>query len=58
LGISVKPARHVPFLRAVIAELHEADLGDLIAALEPDGRVSLIVIRSEIDRSAGGARIV
>ncbi|SHH46498.1 magnesium transporter [Bradyrhizobium erythrophlei] len=31
-----------PFLRAVVAELHEADLGDLIAALEPDDRVSLV----------------
>ena len=27
-----------PFLRAVVAELHEADLGDLIAALEPEDR--------------------
>jgi hypothetical protein len=27
---------------AVVAELHEADLGDLIAALDPDGRVSLV----------------
>ena len=32
-----------PFLRAaVVAELHEADLGDLIEALEPDDRVSLV----------------
>jgi len=31
-----------PFLRAVVAELHEADLGDLIAALEPDDRVRLV----------------
>jgi magnesium transporter len=31
-----------PFLRAVVAELHEADLGDLIAALEPEDRVSLV----------------
>src|ERR1700710_1831052 len=30
------------FLRAIVAELHEADLGDLIAALEPDDRVSLV----------------
>jgi magnesium transporter len=30
------------FLRAVVAELHEADLGDLIAALEPDDRVRLV----------------
>jgi magnesium transporter len=30
------------FLRAVVAELHEADLGDLIAALEQDDRVRLV----------------
>jgi magnesium transporter len=35
-------ADDTPFLRAVVAELHEADLGDLIAALEPDDRVSLV----------------
>ena len=35
-------AADTPFLRAVVAELHEADLGDLIAALEPDDRVSLV----------------
>jgi magnesium transporter len=29
-------------LRATVAELHEADLGDLIAALEPDDRVRLV----------------
>jgi Mg/Co/Ni transporter MgtE len=29
-------------LRRIVAELHEADLGDLIAALEPDDRVSLV----------------
>ena len=29
-------------LRAIVAELHEADLGDLIAALEPDDRVQLV----------------
>jgi magnesium transporter len=29
-------------LRAIVAELHEADLGDLIAALEPDDRVKLV----------------
>ncbi len=33
-------AADTPLLRAVVAELHEADLGDLIAALEPDDRVS------------------
>jgi magnesium transporter len=32
----------VPLLRATVAELHEADLGDLIAALEPDDRVKLV----------------
>jgi len=35
-------ADDAPFLRAVVAELHEADLGDLIAALEPDDRVQLV----------------
>jgi magnesium transporter len=35
-------AKDTPVLRAVVAELHEADLGDLIAALEPDDRVSLV----------------
>src|SRR5260370_1454099 len=35
-------AHDTAFLRAVVAELHEADLGDLIAALEPDDRVSLV----------------
>ena len=33
-------AEDAPLLRAIVAELHEADLGDLIAALEPDDRVS------------------
>jgi len=35
-------AADAAFLREVVAELHEADLGDLIAALEPDDRVSLV----------------
>src|SRR5947208_8247029 len=35
-------ADDAPFLRAVVAELHEADLGDLIAVLEPDDRVRLV----------------
>jgi magnesium transporter len=35
-------ARDVPFLREVVAELHEADLGDLIAALDAEDRVSLV----------------
>jgi len=29
-------------LRAIVAELHEADLGDLIEAIEPDDRVRLV----------------
>ena len=29
-------------LRAIVAELHEADLGDLIEAIEPDDRVKLV----------------
>ncbi len=33
-------AADTPLLRAIVAELHEADLGDLIAALEPDDRVN------------------
>src|SRR5476649_3039016 len=42
-----------PFLRAVVAELHEADLGDLIAALEPDDRVSLVELTgTDFDFSA------
>src|SRR5215208_7557513 len=35
-------AAETPFLRAIVAELHEADLGDLIAVLEPEDRVSLV----------------
>jgi len=35
-------ANDTAFLRAVVAELHEADLGDLVAALEPEDRVSLV----------------
>jgi magnesium transporter len=35
-------ADDAPFLRAVVTELHEADLGDLIAALDPDDRVRLV----------------
>jgi len=42
-----------PFLRAVVAELHEADLGDLIAALEPGDRVSLVELTgADFDFSA------
>jgi magnesium transporter len=40
-------------LRAVVAELHEADLGDLIAALEPDERVALVELTgADFDFSA------
>src|SRR5258707_4444687 len=52
----ISRAIHVPdtpFLRAVVAELHEADLGDLIAALEPDDRVSLVELTgTDFDFSA------
>jgi len=42
-----------PFLRAIVAELHEADLGDLIAALEPEDRVNLVELTgSDFDFSA------
>jgi MgtE intracellular N domain len=40
-------------LRRIVAELHEADLGDLIAALEPDDRVSLVELTgTDFDFSA------
>src|SRR3954453_14971636 len=46
-------AAETPFLRAVVAELHEADLGDLIAALEPEDRVSLVELTgTDFDFSA------
>jgi len=46
-------AADAPFLRAVVAELHEADLGDLIAALQPDDRVSLVELTgTDFDFSA------
>jgi magnesium transporter len=46
-------AENIPLLRAVVAELHEADLGDLIAALEPDDRVSLVELTgTDFDFSA------
>src|ERR1700683_996626 len=35
-------AADTPLLREIVAELHEADLGDLIVALEPDDRVKLV----------------
>src|SRR6201996_6053576 len=41
------------FLREVVAELHEADLGDLIEALEPEDRVSLVELTgADFDFSA------
>jgi len=41
------------FLREVVAELHEADLGDLIGALEPEDRVSLVELTgADFDFSA------
>jgi magnesium transporter len=40
-------------LRETVAELHEADLGDLIAALEPDDRVQLVELTgSDFDFAA------
>src|SRR5438034_11332750 len=49
-GIQAEDAR---LLRAIVAELHEADLGDLIAALEPDDRVTLVELTStDFDFSA------
>ena len=40
-------------LRGIVGELHEADLGDLIAALEPDDRVSLVELTgTDFDFSA------
>ncbi len=41
------------FLRAEVAELHEADLGDLIAALAPEDRVRLVELTgTDFDFSA------
>src|SRR6476469_1507489 len=46
-------ASETPFLRAVVAELHEADLGDLIGALEADDRVQLVELTgTDFDFSA------
>jgi magnesium transporter len=46
-------AGEAEFLREVVAELHEADLGDLIGALEPDDRVSLVELTgTDFDFSA------
>ena len=42
-----------PLLCEVVAELHEADLGDLIEALEPDDRVTLVELTgTDFDFSA------
>src|SRR3954469_22292290 len=46
-------AAEKPLLREVVAELHEADLGDLIGALEPDDRVQLVELTgADFDFSA------
>jgi magnesium transporter len=46
-------AEDAAFLRAVVAELHEADLGDLIAALDQDDRVRLVELTgTDFDFSA------
>ena len=46
-------AADAPRLREVVAELHEADLGDLIGALEPDDRVQLVELTgADFDFSA------
>ena len=46
-------AAETPLLREIVGELHEADLGDLIAALQPDDRVSLVELTgADFDFSA------
>src|SRR6201995_2643252 len=46
-------AKDSAFLREVVGELHEADLGDLIAALDADDRVSLVELTgADFDFSA------
>src|SRR6202166_2320332 len=46
-------AADTTLLRAIVAELHEADLGDLIAALEADDRVNLVELTgTDFDFSA------
>src|SRR6201981_1942725 len=46
-------AADAAFLREVVAELHEADLGDLIAALAPEDRVRLVELTgTDFDFSA------
>jgi magnesium transporter len=38
---------NAPLLREIVADLHEADLGDLIEALEPEERVNLVELTGE-----------
>jgi magnesium transporter len=46
-------AADAAFLKEIVGELHEADLGDLIEALEPDDRVSLVELTgADFDFSA------
>src|SRR3981189_1487113 len=46
-------AADAAFLREVVAELHEADLGDLIEALDPEGRPRLVELTgADFDFSA------
>jgi magnesium transporter len=46
-------ADNATFLRGIVGELHEADLGDLIEALEADDRVKLVELTgSDFDFSA------
>src|SRR6201990_1100239 len=46
-------ASDAKFLREIVGELHEADLGDLIGALAPDDRVQLVELTgSDFDFSA------
>ncbi len=46
-------ADNTPLLRGIVAELHEADLGDLIGALDADDRVRLVELTgADFDFSA------
>jgi magnesium transporter len=46
-------ADNTPLLRGIVAELHEADLGDLIGALDADDRVRLVELTgTDFDFSA------
>src|SRR3954454_11875047 len=46
-------AADAPFLREIVAELHEADLGDLIEALDPEERPRLVELTgTDFDFSA------